>query len=296
MNLNELNKPKSSKALNENVARNFGQKLNIDSFTTEQLRAARDTLVTKIAEFETNSSFNAVLEDTGYMKNRALLDVITQAISERLTLDESAKKDKFSKGMQKVKGDFEKKFGDKSDKVMDETATKMAKSESIEEAMTILRGTLSENVLTEGAEEEAALIMSSRDMVDRITGWLDDVANMKAERYLELIDSIRDEKGSAIADQFSQLVKPALEQIYDVLESQRQQLANAVTLLTGDEAPMMGDEAPVDPATPAPDAMGAEGDLAATADEFGASAPATGGSEPTGRVKRESVENFKKKV
>lgn len=295
MNLNELSTPINSQTLNENVARKFGQKLNINSFTTEQLRSARDTLTTKIADFEVSSNFNAVFEDPTYLKNRALLDVITQAISERtLSPGEEAKKEKYVKGMKKVKGDFDKKYGERGEDVMYATATKMAKTESIDEAMSILRDTLNERVITEGAEEEAALIMSSRDMVDRVTGWLDDVANMKAERYLELVDSIRDELGAEIADQFAQMVKPALDEIYNVLEVQRQQLAQAVTLLTGDEAPMMGAETPA-PA-PAEGDMGAEAELAAGPDEFGASAPATGGAETTGRVKRESVENFKKKV
>jgi hypothetical protein len=151
--------------------------------------------------------------------------------------------------------------------------------------------------LTEGAEEEAALIMSSRDMVDRVTGWIDDIANMKAERLLELIDSISDTMGTEVGNQFSSMVKPALDQIYAVLEEQRQVLAQAVDILTGDQAPTLGTEAPDmnAPGTEAPD-MNAPGAEMPASDEFGASAPAAGGSEPVGRMKRESVENFKKKV
>ena len=63
---------------------------------------------------------------------------------------------------------------------------------------------------------------------------------------LELIDSIRDEMGSDISSQFEQSVRPALDGIYQALETNRQSLAQAVSILTGSEpptsAPMAGEE------------------------------------------------------
>lgn len=295
MQVKDLSHPKSSKALNESAAKQFGYKLNIDSFTMEQLRAARDTLVGKIAEFETSKQYDAVYESNDYQKNRIFLDVITQAIAERtLSPGEEKKREKYVKGMKKVKGDFEKRYGGRGEEVMYATATKMAKKESVEEAMEVLRSTLNERVLTEGEEEKAALIMSSRDMVDKLTGWLEDVASLKAEALLELLDSIRDELGSDVSQQFADKVKPALEEVYNTLETNRQTLAQAVAILTGEEAPGMGAEGA---ATPAPqEEMGADVDqeLAAAGEEFAASEPATGGTEEAGRAKRESVEFSRK--
>jgi hypothetical protein len=174
------------------------------------------------------------------------------------------------------------------------TATKMAKKESIEEAMAVLRGVLSERTLTEGEEEKAALIMSSRDMVDKITGWLEDAASMKTETMLDLVDSIRDELGSDVAEQFSSTVKPALEELYNSLEAHRTTMAQAVSILTGEEGPggampapsMGGDMEGEMPSTMADAGMGG--------DEFAASEPATGGDEAAGRAKRESIEYSRK--
>ena len=125
-------------------------------------------------------------------------------------------------------------------------------------------------------------------MVDKITGWLEDTASLKSETLLELLDSIRDELGSDISSQFEQKVKPALEDLYTNLETQRTALAQAVSVLTGEEAPGMpaapaGGELP-----PAPEEM--EDEIAAAGDEFAASAPAAGGTEAAGRARRESVE------
>jgi hypothetical protein len=219
------------------------------------------------------------------------LDVILQALQERkLNPDEEGKREKYVKGMKKVKGDFKKRYGDRGEEVMYATATKMAKKESVGEAMDVLRQALSEQVLTEGEEEKAALIMSARDMVDKITGWLEDTASMKSETLLELLDSIRDEMGSDVSGQFEQKVKPALDEIYTSLETTRTALAQAVSVLTGEEAPGMGGETPAAPAAPG----GLEGEVAAVGDEFAASAPAAGGEEAAGRARRESVEYSRK--
>lgn len=295
MQVKDLSHPKSSKSLNESAAKQFGYKLNIDSFTMEQLRSARDNIVSKIAEFETSKQYDAVYESNDYQKNRMFLDVITQAIAERtLSPGEESKREKYVKGMKKVKGDFEKRYGNKGEEVMYATATKMAKKESVEEAMEVLRSTLNERVLTEGEEEKAALIMSSRDMVDKLTGWLEDVASLKAEALLELVDSIRDELGSDVSQQFADKVKPALEEVYTALETNRQTLAQAVAILTGEEAPGMGAESSPTPAPGGEESLGLDQDLEDMGDEFAASAPAAGGTEEAGRAKRESVEYSRK--
>jgi len=297
MQINELSNKVSSEKLNESLAKKFGYRINTDRMTNEELEAIRLKLVSKTTEFEKTNSFDSVLENHEYQKSRAMLDVVRQAISERtLSKDEEGKKEKYVKGMKKASGEFKKRYGDRGEQVMHATATKMAKKESVEEAMQILKAVLSERVLTEGEEEKAALIMSARDMVDRITGWLEDTASMKAESMLELVDSIRDEMGSDTAQQFSDTIKPALEELYTSLETHRTTLAQAVSILTGEEgpqgaaAPAMGDE--TDIGSDLPSTMAAPGDE--LGDEFSASEPATGGEETAGRAKRESIEYSRK--
>lgn len=292
MQIRELSNKISSETLNESLAKKFGYRISVDKLTNEELEAINLKLVEKTTEFEKTSSFDSVLENHEYQKNRAMLDIVRTAIAERtLSEPEKEKKEKYVKGMKKASGEFKKRYGERGEQVMHATATKMAKKESVEEAMEVLKLVLAERTLTEGEEEKAALIMSARDMVDRITGWLEDVASMKAESMLELVDSIRDEMGSDIADQFSSTVKPALDELYNGLETHRTTLAQAVSILTGEEGPAgmpggeeMGAEMPATMASP----DGEEGDI------FAASEPATGGEEAAGRAKRESVEYSRK--
>ena len=289
MQIRELSHPKTSKTLNESMAKKFGYKLNLDSFTLEQLQVARDRVTDKIVAFEGSKEYDAVYESNNYQKDRMFLDVITQAISERaLSPEEEGKKEKFVKGMKKKSGEFKKRYGDKGEQVMHATASKMAKKESLEEAMDVLRGVLSERTLTEGEEEKAALIMSARDMVDKVTGWLEDTASLKSETMLELVDSIRDELGSDISTQFSGQVKPALEELYTTLETTRTTLAQAVAILTGEEGPQGAPAAMPGAEEAAPTEMGAE--EFPSGDEFSAAEAGAGGIEAAGRAKRESIE------
>ena len=99
------------------------------------------------------------------------------------------------------------------------------------------KGVLRDLRLTEGEEEKAELIMAAKDMVDRITGWLEDIASMKSEAMLDLLDSIRDEMGTDVSSSFEQTVRPALDEIYLALEKNRQALAQAVGVLTGTGSP-----------------------------------------------------------
>ena len=150
--------------------------------------------------------------------------------------------------------------------------------------------------LNEGEEDKAELVMAAKDMVDRVTGWMEDTAEMQTESMLELADAIRDEMGSEAAEQFTSTVKPALEAMYAAMESTRGTLTQGVGMLTGEAEPMdtMGTEEPEAEMEPTVDA---EVDAEAGAeDEFGAAEPATGGEEEMGREKRESVQHSKKKL
>ena len=140
----------------------------------------------------------------------------------------------------------------------------------------------------EGAEEEAQLVMAAKDMVDKITGWMEDTASMQTESMLELADAIRDEMGVEQSEQFTNSVKPSLESLYTSLEATREALTGGVAVLTGEQAPdtIGADSDTEEPAMePTTDD---DADMPDQADDFSASEPATGGEEPADRSKRES--------
>jgi hypothetical protein len=294
MQITEFSKPITSSKLNESLAQKFGYKLNLERFTLEQLHDARNKLRTQQHQFETNESYNAVLENNTYQKNKMFLDVINQEISEREVDDEqqveATQVSKKAKNIKQYRQAMSELTSYISRYNIPESWTQQARSRlelegDLDELKSelMVRYDLDESSatqvihnlqLTEGEEEKAELIMASKDMVDRITSWLEDVASMKSEAMLDLLDSIRDEMGSEISGAFEQSVRPALDEIYTVLETNRQNLAQAVSILTGQEppTPMGGAGAEAPEAEMAPDVA----------------------EEPAGREVRESVQYSRK--
>lgn len=248
MNIREISKPITAKALNESLARKFGQRLNLEEFTLGQLQDAQNKLRTQLSQVETKESFNST-QTPAYQKSKLFLDVLNAEISERSDIE---------------------------DPVLEST-------------------------ITEGEEDKAELVMAAKDMVDRVTGWMEDTAEMQTESMLELADAIRDEMGSEQSESFVNTVKPALEQMYGVMETTRVALTNGVGMLTGEgdmEQPMgdeMGDMEPTDDMDMDMDAEAPVDDMD-MGDDFGADDAATGGEEEAGREKRESVDRSKKKI
>ena len=300
MNIRELNKPVNSKTLNETLAKKFGTRLNVESFTLEQLQDARNKIRTKLSQIETNESYSGLPSNITYNKNKLFLDVLNAAIAERADVEiEEAKPDYID-----IDGDGDKKepmkkaAKDKKDGGDKDNAPAKglsAKQKKLPAGLQKAIAGKNESVIREGEEDKAELVMAAKDMVDRLTGWMEDTAEMQSESMLELADAIRDEMGQQESDGFVNTVKPALEQLYAAMESTRQSLTSGVGMLTGEGgAPDMGEEIPADEGEAGAADLEPTVDQEAPADEFAASAPAAGGEAEAGRAKRESIERSRR--
>ena len=290
MNIREISKPVTAASLNESLAKRFGQRINLGKFTIEQLQDVRNKVRTTLSQVETNESFNSVQKEA-YQKSKLFLDVLNAEISERGDIDEAAKPDFLDvdkdgdkkEPMKKAAKDAGK--GKKGGKPKKGVVPPQFKKKN-------------ESIVKEGAEEASELVMAAKDMVDRITGWMEDTAEMQTESMLELADSIRDEMGSEQSEAFTNSVKPALEALYTALEATREATISGVGILTGEAAPeAMGseEEMPVDDADVDPMAdVDVDAEVPAEDDGMAAAEPAVGGEEEAGRAKRESVERSRR--
>ena len=267
MHIREFAKPVTAKTLNESLAKRFGTKINLESFTLQQLHDARNKIRTQLSQIEMTENFNSVVENDAYQKSKMFLDVLNAEISERGDIEEEA--------IDEAKPDFldMDKDGDKKEPM--KKAIKDKKKKQVKE----------------GAEDQAEIVMAAKDMVDRVTNWMEDTAEMQTESMLELADAIRDEMGSEKSEAFVAGVKPSLEAMYSAMEATRGALSGGVGILTGEgDMPMMGAEEPM----PAADDMAMEptvdmeGDMEAGMGD--ADLAAAGGEDPMGREQRESID------
>ena len=266
----ELTKPVTTESLLKEFESRFNQTMDLTKFTKEELEDMANKVRTKIHEITQNTHFGQELKDNNYQKSQMMLDVVNQAIKEY-----GANRDNpiLSKASEPIKDKLSKGQALSPDERG--AASKLMASKDVKE----------------GVEEQSELILAAKDMMDKVTGYLEDLATMKTESMLELADRIRDEMGAEKADAFLSKVKPAIEQAESTLGNTRQELDNGVRVLTGEEvsADPMG----------ADDTMNTDGDEVGLddlespeTDEFGAADAEAGGTEPEGRETRESKEVF----
>ena len=383
MKIEQFRQDLTTEQLNDTLGKVFGTSIDLTKFSTEQLEAAQNQVLDKIATIEQTEAFDQITHNEDYHKQKMFLDVITSALKDRkateggnafdiakgdaereiedsndekeaidriqshmysdpknadesyanseLTklIDEIKEKglgsvqnrlaqqdgpyesNAFAQAVQKAKAAGMKKgdkfkVGDKEYTLedMEKLVDTMQNSEVKEKAKPdyidldkdgnktepmkkAAKDKEDKKKVKEGAEEEASLVMAAKDMVDKVTGWMEDTASMQTETILELGDAIRDEEGAEKSESFINAVKPALESLYTSLEATREALTGGVAVLTGEGAPTdtMGADAEEPAMEPTDDA---DMDMPDQSDDFGASEPATGGEEPADREKRES--------
>ena len=260
----ELTKPITTESLLKEFESRFNQTMDLSKFTKEELEDMANKVRTKIHEITQNTHFGQELKDNNYQKSQMMLDIVNQAISEYSDMEKKAASDAISA----------------KDKLDNNQPLSNQEKETVKKLMT-----------KEGVEEQSELILAAKDMMDKVTGYLEDLATMKTEGMLELADRIRDEMGADKADAFMQKIQPAIEQAEATLTTTRQELDNGVRILTGEEVasdPMGADDTMnMDTDLDSLDSEGGEED-----DEFGASDAEAGGTEPEGREQRESREVF----
>jgi len=268
----ELTKPVTTESLLKEFESRFNQTMDLNKFTREELEDVANKIRTKIHEITQNTHFGHELKNHDYQKNQAMLDVVNQKIKE--VAQNTANNPILQKATQPIKAKLSK--GQPLNPDERGAAAKLMASKDVKE----------------GVEEQSELILAAKDMMDKVTAFLEDLATMKTESMLELADRIRDEMGAEKSDAFLNKVKPAIEQAESTLGQTRQELDNGVRVLTGEEVATdtigaddtmnMDPEAEVDLDAP----------LDSEADEFGASDAEAGGTEPEGRETRESKEVF----
>jgi hypothetical protein len=270
----ELTKPVTTESLLTEFESRFNQTMDLGKFTREQLEDTANKIRTKIHNITQNEHFGEELKNHDYQKNQSMLDIVNQQIREYgetptannpiLSKASAPIKDKLSKG-QALSPDERG------------AASKLMANKDVKE----------------GVEEQSELILAAKDMMDKVTGFLEDLASMKTEGMLELADRIRDEMGAEKSDAFLQKIQPAIEQAEATLATTRQELDNGVRILTGEEVASdpMGADDTMNMDEPDADLDDASlGDMAT--DEFGASDAEAGGTDPEGREQRESKEVF----
>jgi len=268
MHSQEFTKPVTTESLVKEFETRFGQTLNLEGLAKEELEDMANKIRTKIHTITDNTHFGQELTNSQYQKSQAMLDVVNQAIKE------------YGSGISMP------------DAKTKELIQKIERNPSLKdiEKKAVIGDLMSKEDVNEGVEQQSELILAAKDMMDKVTGYLEDLASMKTEGMLELADRIRDEMGADKADAFTQKIEPAINSAEQALTQTRKELESGVAILTGEETATdpMGEPDMDTDLNLEPDTMNTDTD----SDEFGAADAEAGGTEPEGRDQRESREVF----
>jgi hypothetical protein len=310
MFVKEFGKTITSQELNKQLEGVYKWRLNLPQMSESDAHHTLSKVNDKIKSIKNSSLSHQAERNPQFVEAMLVSQIIETWLGERanmlaertLSPGESKKREKYVKGMKKVEGDFGKRYGKRGKDVMYATATKMAKKESVEEAMAFLKGVLyGRDQLNEGEVDQASVIVAARGMVDEIQKMVEKIGAMVNEELPSLMDTIRDRVGQDQASAFSQSAQSALTPLMDAVKSAREAMDNAARAVAGEQplptaggaTGLMPGATPAGPAAgmPAPGADLSAGAPPATAeipraDDMATSDAATGGSAELGRGKR----------
>ena len=312
MFVNEFGKKITSQDLNTQLAGVYKWRLNLPEMTESDAMSTLHRVSGKIKTIKNSRLGHQAERNPQFMEAMLVSQVLETWLNERaqmlaeriLSPSEIKKREKYAKGTKKVAGDFEKRYPGKGEQVRFATATKMAKKESVEEAMDFLRGVLKGSVqLNEGEVDQASAIVAARGMVDEIQKMSEKIGKMINEELPSLMDTIRDRVGQEQASAFGQAATSSLNPLMDAVKAAREQMDAAARTVAGEEAmPMSGmGGADLGAGAPVGADLGGVGDLGGGAGDMGGATPdspragssefdtsdaAVGGNAELGRGKR----------
>lgn len=132
--------------------------------------------------------------------------------------------------------------------------------------------------VNEQAEEDLAqaeLILVVKNMVEKLQGMAEDVAQMQTDDLMPLVEKIKIEFGQDVGQQFNDAADAAFSTLLDAVKAGKDSLSQAQGILSG-EAPAVSGDMGMTPELEPTDELGG--------DEFAAADAAAGDEElPTGR-------------
>jgi hypothetical protein len=276
MKTSDIFNNRSSKKLNEGMEKTFGTRLNLESFTNEQLEDSRNRLRTQIYNIRSNSGFNDLVESDSYTKAQWMLDAINSELAERSD-DELVDSTEIEEGEgrreigQQMADDGITYSPEKENEIIGIMAQYMERDgmdrKQIRYLMSYdedyigdqlsflprqdaedgekLRDNIEQNInngedmnqVRESATDKASAVVTAKTMVDRVGRWIEELAGMENDTLLSLGDTIRDEMGQEQAKSFLSAVAPAIQQALENLKATRETLATGVRSLTGEIQP-----------------------------------------------------------
>ena len=112
------------------------------------------------------------------------------------------------------------------------------------------RKKMGESIVNESEVETAQVVLAAQDMVDKISGWMEDVADMQYKDLPSLVEMMRNEVGVNEAQAYLDSMTSTLGALLSAMEQSKADATSAMSPMTGEQSidpSEFGDETPAEP-------------------------------------------------
>lgn len=255
----------------------FNTKVNFDTLNRDQTRNMLKRVRTLVAEHRRTPEFHTSERNPAYLK----LVVMEQALTTRLSeLAPTAPAEKTAAGGQPNAQAMAMNVAQKRKEIDDQIKQLQDQIRTLQQQrnMPAMGMAESRRRISESEVQQAQVVLAAQDMVDEVQKMSEQVSAMQFKDLPALVDQIKNQVGVDQATQFNGDASAALSGLLQNLQGAKQQLDQALGVVTG-QAPMVpGDTGMAEPALdaempPVPDEEIADVDvdIEEPEDEVGAS-------------------------
>jgi hypothetical protein len=228
----------------------FGNRMNFSSLSQSQAQGLLKRVRATIAEHRRTPDFHVSEQNPNYLK----LVVMEQALTARMMEEDPAMGAATPADAQKQKALMATQVQQKKRQIQDAIRAKQQEIQQLQKqmndptmaAMAESRPSLRQR-LKESEVQQAQVVLASQDMVDQVQKMSEQISAMQFKDLPALVDQIKNEVGVDQAMQFNTDSTAALAGLLQNLQGAKQQLEQALGVVTGQAPVVPGDEmAPVD--------------------------------------------------
>ena len=242
MKLQELAAIKPTKQIARVFESYFGSRMKFDQITGQQARKMLNRVRGVLGETRRQPSFHQSERNPAYLKLLMMEQALTARINEAIAPPAPAAPGapaapNLSQATSTVKDPKLKAALDKSTKgqTLTPDEQKMVAGAAMMAAESRLRRAY--RMLKESEVQQAQVVLAAQDMVDKMQSMLEDASEMQFKELPALVDSIKNQVGIDQAAQFNTDATAALTGLVQNLQGAKQQLDQALGVVTGTTPP-----------------------------------------------------------
>ena len=242
MKLQELAAIKPTKQIARVFESYFGSRMKFDQITGKQAQQMLSRVRGVLGETRRQPSFHQSERNPAYLKLLMMEQALTARVKEDIAPAAPAAPGapaapNLSQATSTVKDPKLKAALDKSTKgqTLTPDEQKMVAGAAMMAAESRLRRTY--KMLKESEVQQAQVVLAAQDMVDKMQSMLEDASEMQFKELPALVDSIKNQVGIDQASQFNADATAALTGLVQNLQGAKQQLDQALGVVTGQTPP-----------------------------------------------------------